>query len=68
MESRKLGSQGLVVSTLGLGCMGMTAFYGEIDPLASEEANIELIGAAVSKRRSIKYLGLPNILIYGSIA
>ncbi len=31
MEKRKLGSQGLVVSQLGLGCMGMSEFYGELD-------------------------------------
>lgn len=28
MEMRKLGNQGLVVSELGLGCMGMSEFYG----------------------------------------
>lgn len=28
MEMRKPGSQGLVVSELGLGCMGMSEFYG----------------------------------------
>src|SRR5690349_16048469 len=28
MDTRKLGSQGLEVSELGLGCMGMSAFYG----------------------------------------
>jgi aryl-alcohol dehydrogenase-like predicted oxidoreductase len=31
MENRKLGEQGLVVSSLGLGCMGMSAFYGRGD-------------------------------------
>lgn len=31
MQQRKLGSQGLVVSMLGLGCMGMSEFYGQTD-------------------------------------
>ena len=31
MESRNLGSEGLVVSELGLGCMGMSEFYGTGD-------------------------------------
>ncbi|MBC7421928.1 MAG: aldo/keto reductase [Ferruginibacter sp.] len=29
METRKLGSQGIIASQLGLGCMGMSDFYGE---------------------------------------
>ena len=28
MEKRKLGNQGLAVSVMGLGCMGMSEFYG----------------------------------------
>ena len=35
MQQRKLGTQGLKVSAVGLGCMGMSAFYGETD---SEES------------------------------
>jgi aryl-alcohol dehydrogenase-like predicted oxidoreductase len=29
MEKVKLGSQGAIVSRMGLGCMGMSEFYGE---------------------------------------
>jgi aryl-alcohol dehydrogenase-like predicted oxidoreductase len=45
MERRTLGSQGLTVSALGLGCMGMSEFYGEGDDaesLATIDRAIEL--------------------------
>jgi aryl-alcohol dehydrogenase-like predicted oxidoreductase len=35
MEMRVLGKQGLKVSALGLGCMGMSEFYGERDDAES---------------------------------
>ena len=35
MKTRKLGSQDLTVSELGLGCMGMSEFYGAVDETES---------------------------------
>jgi aryl-alcohol dehydrogenase-like predicted oxidoreductase len=35
MEKRALGGQGLVVSAMGLGCMGMSDFYGARDDAES---------------------------------
>ncbi len=45
MKKRKLGRQGLVVSELGLGCMGMSQFYGprdDVESTATLERAIEL--------------------------
>lgn len=44
MDRRKLGSQGLEVSAIGLGCMGLTGTYG--DPLP-EAAAIAVVHRAV---------------------
>jgi aryl-alcohol dehydrogenase-like predicted oxidoreductase len=35
MQERKLGSQGLVASQMGLGCMGMNEFYGPHEDMES---------------------------------
>jgi aryl-alcohol dehydrogenase-like predicted oxidoreductase len=43
MQHRALGNQGLVVSAEGLGCMGMSEFYGEAD----EREAIATISAAL---------------------
>ena len=45
MKKRKLGRQGLLVSELGLGCMGMSQFYGprdDVESTATLERAIEL--------------------------
>ena len=43
MDQRRLGSEGLIVSELGLGCMGMSEFYGTGD----EEESIATIHRAI---------------------
>lgn len=43
MKKRKLGKSGLEVSSIGLGCMGMSEFYGKSDDASS----IELIHKAI---------------------
>jgi aryl-alcohol dehydrogenase-like predicted oxidoreductase len=45
MQKRKLGKQGLEVSAIGLGCMGMSEFYGnadEAESLATLDRALEL--------------------------
>jgi aryl-alcohol dehydrogenase-like predicted oxidoreductase len=44
MNQRKLGTQGLTVSALGLGCMGMSEFYGARD----DQESIATIHRAVA--------------------
>jgi aryl-alcohol dehydrogenase-like predicted oxidoreductase len=46
MQKRKLGKSNLEVSTLGLGCMGMSFSYG---PAKDKKEMIELIHAAVER-------------------
>ena len=43
MQTRSLGSQGLTVTTLGLGCMGMSEFYGAPE----EQQSIDVIHRAL---------------------
>lgn len=43
IPTRPLGSQGLMVSAQGLGCMGMTAFYGTFDRDEQESENLRTI-------------------------
>jgi aryl-alcohol dehydrogenase-like predicted oxidoreductase len=46
MQTRKLGSSGLEVSVLGLGCMGMSYGFG---PAADKQEMIALIRTAVER-------------------
>jgi aryl-alcohol dehydrogenase-like predicted oxidoreductase len=46
MQKRQLGKSGLTVSTIGLGCMGMSFGYG---PAADKNEMIKLIHAAVDR-------------------
>src|SRR5512134_132598 len=46
MQKRKLGSNGLEVSALGLGCMGMSDSYG---PPKDKQEMISLLRAAVER-------------------
>src|SRR5512136_3188581 len=46
MQKRSLGSSGLEVSALGLGCMGMSFGYG---PAADRQEMIALIRSAVER-------------------
>jgi aryl-alcohol dehydrogenase-like predicted oxidoreductase len=46
MQKRKLGTSGLEVSALGLGCMGLSYGYG---PATNKQDGINLIRAAVER-------------------
>src|SRR5574339_206730 len=46
MQKRKLGNNGLEVSAIGLGCMGMSASYG---PPADKQEMISLLRTAVER-------------------
>ena len=46
MQTRKLGKNGLEVSAIGLGCMGLSSGYG---PATDKPAAIALIRAAVER-------------------
>jgi len=46
MQNRKLGKSDLEISAIGLGCMGMTFYYG---PAKDKQAMISLLRAAVER-------------------
>lgn len=48
MKTKALGSQGLMASQLGLGCMGMSEFYGEADDAESLRVLDRAVGLGVT--------------------
>jgi len=47
IPQRPIGKQGLVASAQGLGCMGMTAFYGDFDRSVQEVESLKTIARAL---------------------
>lgn len=45
MQTRHLGRQGLTVSAIGLGCMGMSEFYGASDQNLQVLEQVQAIAA-----------------------
>lgn len=60
MNRRTLGQNGLTVSALGLGCMGMSEFYGPSD----EGQNIATLDAALE--RGIDFLDTADMYGHGA--
>ncbi|MCP3136642.1 aldo/keto reductase [Pyxidicoccus xibeiensis] len=48
MDTRKLGKQGLTVSALGLGCMGMSDFYAGRDDAESEATLLHALARGIT--------------------
>ncbi len=48
MQTRKLGKNGPTVSAIGLGCMGMSEFYGSHDDAASIDVIHHALDAGIN--------------------
>jgi aryl-alcohol dehydrogenase-like predicted oxidoreductase len=60
VKTRQLGTQGLTVSALGLGCMGMSEFYGTTD----EQESIATIHRALGM--GVKFLDTADMYGFGA--
>jgi hypothetical protein len=49
MRTRRLGASGPIVSEVGLGCMGMSEFYGKADRSAALETLTAALDAGVTR-------------------
>lgn len=68
MKIMKLGNQGLEVSRLGLGCMGLTAIYGETNAVSSKkvlerdiELGINFFDTSLVNEGKVKYRGVSEV-------
>lgn len=48
LKTKNLGTQGLATSTIGLGCMGMSQWYGPSDEAEAESTLLEAVNAGVT--------------------
>jgi aryl-alcohol dehydrogenase-like predicted oxidoreductase len=48
MEKKRLGSSDLMVSTIGLGCMGMSEFYGRLDDEESSKTIHQALDSGIN--------------------
>ena len=57
MQTRELGRSGLKVSTIGLGCMGLSDGYG---PATERQQTVALIRAAVERAHAVQPVTAPQ--------
>ena len=58
MQYRRLGNSSLVVSAIGLGCMGMSEFYGDADDRESSATIIHAIDRGITMLDTADIYGL----------
>jgi aryl-alcohol dehydrogenase-like predicted oxidoreductase len=68
MKTRKLGTQGLTVSALGLGCMGMSIAYGRVDEADSMATIAKALDLGVTLLDTAEMYGSNEELVGKAIA